>query len=362
MEKYSRWRDPGTGIQPFLPPVPPRTETSLLFSLSNVIHYVVGPVQGIVKFILVTIALLLYFVLVPLLGTLLTPLGPLQGLWKRSFSSLCLRLILFFTGFFYIKSEPVSIRKGRSKTSKTPTLNVKSGDIIVTNWTSYIEVIYLALRFHPVFTQVIPSVNKVRCISLWQALRLCVRLPALTPEEANVDEKDLYTIKQLSTKAKENNWGAVVVFPEATTSNGRALLKFGSSLFNEFKPIDRDGRFHVLAFKYEYSYMPPTYTVGYQFVHFLSLCSQFSNTLRIKYLVDDEAPCSKEGSTNPTDLAALAGTADLVGGQLLLALGNIGRLRKTNLDVNDKRDFMEYYYLSNKKKQSSHTSGLKKRK
>ncbi|CAO3577002.1 unnamed protein product [Absidia cylindrospora] len=71
MEKYSRWRDPSTGIQPYLPPVPPRTETSLLFSLSNVIHYIVGPVQGILKFALVVVTGLLYLILVPLLGTLL---------------------------------------------------------------------------------------------------------------------------------------------------------------------------------------------------------------------------------------------------------------------------------------------------
>ncbi|CAO3591510.1 unnamed protein product [Absidia cylindrospora] len=274
MEKYSRWRDPSTGIQPYLPPVPPRTETSLLFSLSNVIHYIVGPVQGILKFALVVVTGLLYLILVPLLGTLLMPLGPLQGIWKRTFSSICLRLILFFTGFFYIKSEPVSIRKGRNKASKSPSLNAKSGDIIVTNWTSYIEVIYLALRFNPVFTQIIPSVNKVRQLSLWQAIRSCVLTPPLTPEEAGIDVKDLYTLKELSALVKENKWGPIIIFPEATTSNGRALLKFSAPLFNEFNPTDRDGRFHVMTFKYEYSYMPPTYTVGYQFVHFLSLCSQ----------------------------------------------------------------------------------------
>ncbi|KAI8083058.1 uncharacterized protein BX664DRAFT_339724 [Halteromyces radiatus] len=360
MEKYSRWRDPGTGIQPFLPPVPPRTENSLLLSLSNVIHYIVGPIQGIIKFTLVTIVALLYLILVPLLGTLLIPLKPLQRVWKRIFTSVCLRLILFFMGFFYFKSEPVSIRKGRNKASKAPALKVNSGDIIVTNWTSYIEVIYLAFRFNPVFTQVIPSVNKVRRISLWQAIRSCVYLPVMTPEEANVNENDLYTVKQISSQAKNNKWGPVIIFPEATTSNGRALLKFSAPLFNEFKPTDRDGRFHVIAFKYEYSYMSPTYTVGYQLVHLLSLCSQFSNTLRIKHLLDDETPCANEGSVNTTDLTALAGYDDLVGGQFLLALGNVARLRKTNLDVKDKRSFLDYYYSGNKKKQLSNTTSRKR--
>ncbi|KAG2236038.1 hypothetical protein INT48_008130, partial [Thamnidium elegans] len=58
MEKYSRWRDAGTGIQPFLPPVPPRTDSSILVTLSNVIHIVVGPIQAIIKIILISIVII----------------------------------------------------------------------------------------------------------------------------------------------------------------------------------------------------------------------------------------------------------------------------------------------------------------
>lgn len=76
------------------------------------------------------------------------------------------------------------------------------------------------------------------------------------------------------------------MFPEATTSNGRALLKFASPIFNEFTPNDRDGRFHVMAFKYEYGYMPPSFTVGNQLFHLLFLCSQVY--IKIKIIDDDD--------------------------------------------------------------------------
>ncbi|CAO3616975.1 unnamed protein product [Cunninghamella echinulata] len=353
MEKFSRWRDPGTGIQPFLPPVPPRTESSFLLTLTNIIHYVVGPLQGIIKFIFIILLGLLYLIFVPIFGLVLVPLGPLQRVWKKAFTSIFLRLVLFFMGFFYIKTEAVTLRKGRNKASGKKSFNASSGDIIVTNWTSYIEVLYLGFRFNPIFTQIIPSKNKVRCISLWQAIRSCTKVPPITLEEANSNESNLYTLKELSEIAKSKNWGPIIVFPEGTTSNGRALLKYASPIFNEFKPTDRDGRFHVMAFKYEYGYMPPSFTVGYQLFHLLFLCSQFSNTLRIKYLPDDEAPCSTSGIVNANELSLVAGSDDLVGGLFIQSLGNISRLRKTNLDIKDKRDFLDYYYSLKKKKNTS---------
>ncbi|CAO3608346.1 unnamed protein product [Cunninghamella blakesleeana] len=355
MEKYSRWRDPGTGIQPFLPPVPPRTESSFLLTLTNIIHYVVGPLQGIIKFIFIILLGLLYLIFVPVFSVLLAPLGPLQRIWKKLFTAVFLRFILFFMGFFYIKAEAVTLRKGRNKSNGKKSLKVTSGDVIVTNWTSYVEVLYLGYRFNPVFTQIIPSKNKIRRITLWQAIRSCTKMPPITPEEANIsnESSDLYTLKELSDIAKSKNWGPIILFPEATTSNGRALLKFASSIFNEFTPNDRDGRFHVMAFKYEYGYMPPSFTVGNQFFHLLSLCSQFSNTLRVKYLPDDETPCSVSGTVNANELSIISGSDDLVGGLFIQSLGNISRLRKTNMSINDKRDFLDYYYSLKSKKNTS---------
>ncbi|KAI8070888.1 hypothetical protein BC940DRAFT_235281 [Gongronella butleri] len=306
MEKYSRWRDPGTGIQPFLPPVPPRTESSILLTLTNIIHYVLGPVQGILKFAFVLVLGLVYILLVPLLGLLLMPLPPLQRLWTRFWSSICLRLILFFAGFFLIKTEITSIRRGKG--GKSSRINVKPGDIIVANWTSYIEVLYLAFRFDPVFTQVIPSVNKVRVLTLWQAVRACVHIPPVSPEDVGLtaSSPQLMTLKQLQ---KQTTRRAIVVFPEATTTNGRALLNFASPLFDEYTATDQHGCFHG-------------------------------------------------GSVSPNDVATLAGSSDLVGGLMGIALGNMARLRKTNMDVHSKREFMDYYYSRNKK---DHPANSRKR-
>lgn len=50
---------------------PPRTDSNLLSTLSNVIHTIVGPIQGIVKLVLVVVMSLLYLILVPGIGLLL---------------------------------------------------------------------------------------------------------------------------------------------------------------------------------------------------------------------------------------------------------------------------------------------------
>ncbi|CEP16205.1 hypothetical protein [Parasitella parasitica] len=338
MEKYSRWRDPSTGIQPFLPPVPPRTDSSLLITLSNVIHIIVGPIQGIVKLALIGLVTLLYILSVHVVGALLTPIAPLKRVWSRLFSALCLRLVLFLSGFFHIKTETVSIRKSRgSKGAESP--NIQYGDVIVANWTSYIDIIYLASRFNPVFTQIFTDTNKVKIISLWEAIRLAGKAPESKPSS----QDSVFTVQELSRKAKKGNWGPLVVFAEGTTTNGRALLKF-APVFDDYRRDQKDGNFQIMAFRYEYGNMPPTFTVGNQFFHFFKLCSQFHNTLLVKSLAQGEAPCSPDSSD------ASAGSQDPTVGDLLISsLGNVSKLRKTNLSMSDKRDFISYYESRQKK-------------
>ncbi|KAJ2774406.1 hypothetical protein IWQ57_000831, partial [Coemansia nantahalensis] len=50
MEKYSKWRDSGTGIQPFLQPVPARAQQGLVAgALQAVKNYAAGPVVALAR-------------------------------------------------------------------------------------------------------------------------------------------------------------------------------------------------------------------------------------------------------------------------------------------------------------------------
>lgn len=87
----------------------------------------------------------------------------------------------------------------------------KSGDIIIANWTSYIDIIYLACKLDPVFTQIYTGTDKVKVISLWEAIVLVGKIPAVEPEK---DEK-VYSVKELSLKAKK----PIVIFAEVRLCN-----------------------------------------------------------------------------------------------------------------------------------------------
>lgn len=109
--------------------------------------------------------------------------------------------------------------------------------------------IYHFCRYNPVFTRVYPDAPKnknMQRIGFWNALRLCAKMPVLTS-----DSKELSSLKQIAADASKHRRGPVVVFPEGTTSNGRALLKF-APVFREFQPSDRNVRFHLFAFRYIY--------------------------------------------------------------------------------------------------------------
>jgi hypothetical protein len=63
--------------------------------------------------------------------------------------------------------------------------------------------------------------------------------------------------------------------------------------------------------------------------------------LIVKSLANGEAPCSPnspEASSSTTTISD-----DPVGDQLIASLGNISKLRKTNLSMTDKKDFLTYY-------------------
>lgn len=72
----------------------------------------------------------------------------------------------------------------------------------------------------------------------------------------------------------------------------------------------------------------------------IRLHTQFHNTLVVKSLANGEAPCSLHSS----QVAAIGTISnDPVGDLLIAAVGNISKLRKTNLSMADKRDFLSYY-------------------
>jgi hypothetical protein len=66
-------------------------------------------------------------------------------------------------------------------------------------------------RFDPIFTQIYTESNEVKIISLWEAIRLVGKIPEPKPFS---NDDQVYTVQELSSKAKKGGWGPVVVFAE----------------------------------------------------------------------------------------------------------------------------------------------------
>lgn len=105
-----------------------------------------------------------------------------------------------------------------------------AGSVVASSHTSPLDILYLATILDPIFTQTYPGSKLVRPISLPAALLSCfssppTRLPPASSKEAG----QLTTLSALTAK---NPSRITVVFPEATPSNGRAILTLTPALLS----------------------------------------------------------------------------------------------------------------------------------
>ncbi|RKP33660.1 hypothetical protein BJ085DRAFT_32571 [Dimargaris cristalligena] len=340
MEKYSNWRDPGTGIQPFLPPAPVKIDRHIgQIVVACVRDYLFGPLIALARIVL------LIPVLVLLVSTryisYLFVFHALKRLYQDWVTGGLIRLTLFLLGFHFIPFNVVSLKKGRqdptaSGSGQRQPDSIQSGDIIVANHTSYVDIIYLYGRFNPVFVQMKPLdttttttsrdptqvEHRFRRVSVYEALRGCGGCPAAASSSGT-------SLAALTREARARRSGPVVVFIEGTTSNGRALLK-PMDVFRVQADVDRESRIHLLLLKYTTSYPSPVFPVGNKLAHCFKMCCQAETPK----LADQDLP-SQPKSALPVDN---------LNSQLTQLLANLGRLRATKQGYQEKQKFLAYYY------------------
>jgi hypothetical protein len=100
-----------------------------------------------------------------------------------------------------------------------------AGSVVAASHTSPLDILYLATILDPIFTQSYPGTKLVRPISLQAALLSCFTAPVLAPPPAS-------QLTTLTAITAQNPNRITVVFPEATPSNGRAILTLTPALLS----------------------------------------------------------------------------------------------------------------------------------
>ncbi|KAF2481676.1 hypothetical protein BDY17DRAFT_267697 [Neohortaea acidophila] len=219
MEKYGQYRDKGSGIAPFFP-VPPLPYNPLFLPFYILLLCLRVP--------LVTVAWILWLLIFQW-----TPAG--GALRKAN-----LWCILGIPGVWWIDIQVDGVRRG--SLAQTPRGRLPGpATIIASSFTSPLDVLYLAAIFDPVFTiSQGPDSRLVRPVSLEAALAACF----------DVHSPAVFHARQppatLSSVIKQYRNRVIVVFPEATTSNGRGILRLSPSLLS----ATRDTKIFPVSLRY----------------------------------------------------------------------------------------------------------------
>jgi len=333
MEKYSHWRDSGTGIQPFLPLKNLNSNSSLdniLFFLNT---FVLGPPLATIRLILISLIFLIY--LIQNIFINIFPNGSLKWLFGKLLFTWESRMVLFYMGFNWINSQKVTLTRGR-KHAKKENIKVSHGDVIVCNCQSYIDIIYFLSKFNPIFVKIFET-GKVKPVSFLEAIKNIGSYPQLKEEEGAISLKDVIN------ESKKNKMGPIIVFPEGTTTNGKGLLKF-LPVFKDFTPKD-DITLHVYTIKYQFYGHNISYTVGSKFIHLYKLCTKVNHNMTVKYLSSEESQFNDVAAQADLPNSIIEGQ---LGAHISKLIGQVLRIRKTGLGAKDKQEFLDYYNEINK--------------
>lgn len=273
MEKYSRWSDLTTGINPF---VPQRRRFTSSWPVT-ILQGTLGSLLVLVRFPLVLV-FSVALVLVNLVISILAVIPFLGRLLKRITEWLMCSVLLLVFGML-LSTESANTRRLGLATAKARSFNgstrVGPGDVLICNFTSFFEVLYLSKRFSPVFVFATNTGSDdgglVHVCGLLEALYRSLAMP-VTTERVKPTRKIADVVRRAS--------GPVVVLPEGVRSNGKAVLRFVPVLQN--LPVKT--RVHLVAFRYEFKHFSPSQPAGGACSHLFWTAFHPYHTMRVTVL------------------------------------------------------------------------------
>lgn len=334
MEKYTQFRDRGSGIAPFMPIITPFSSPTLL------VHTFVFLCR-LPFFLSVSSSYFLFLHHLPL----------------PFFIQKILRwAVLILSGILFVDIQVDGVKRGAlSSQPKSRVPHPKS--VVASNFTSPIDPLYLAALFDPIFTISYPGTKKVRQCGLINAVLAAFAPAMLTPP----DPRQLTTLREI---LDQNPDRIVVVFPECSTTNGRGVLPLSPSLLTVPSSVD------IFPLSIRYTLPDVTTPVPQAYLRFLwALLSRPTTYVRVRladavHTAGAEAtgavietglntPSASSLSSDDED-AVLAGERltpeeDQVLDKIADTLARLGRNRRVGLTLKDKDKFAKAWYGTPKK-------------
>ncbi|CAN0119267.1 unnamed protein product [Pylaiella littoralis] len=337
MEKFSKWADPSTGVNPFLP-VPPRSPKSIFLRVP-------------VYFLRLCLALVRVPVVLSLLmtasvgGALSRYLPVVMAIWAaeramNGFSSdqvwgtrflLAIPLLVFaqfgvtvFRVFLVriplrlalsvmgikLEEKHADLRRlglrspGAEPPSGRPGGGIWRGDIIVRNSCSFLEVLYLQSRVTPQFTAIAAG-GESAPVNLMRIRFVSAVLGSFRGPPAAGTLKEEQSLRDIIT-APRGRTRSIVVAPEAARTNGAGILQLSRVFDSLAHPPSGDTSgfvappvVHLVTFSYNRGgsdgggrgRFSPAQPVGSALRQVFWLCSQLSrSTMEISWVAAGDVP------------------------------------------------------------------------
>ncbi|KAH8909139.1 hypothetical protein BR93DRAFT_531856 [Coniochaeta sp. PMI_546] len=323
MEKFSQFRDRGSGVAPFAPISTPST-----------------PLLSAAHVALFSFRLPIFLFFFTLYFTTLHHL-PLPLAARK----LLLWGLMSIPGIWWIDLQLDGVKRGTL--SSAPRYRVPyPGSVIAASYTSPLDILYLAAVFDPVFTISYPGSRKVRRVGLLGALAHTFSAPPSHPPTGA-------GLTDLAALIAANPDRVVAVFPEGGTTNGRGVLPLTPSLAS----VPADKRIFPVSMRYT----PPDITTPVPglggLVGFLwKLLSRPTHCIRVRiaegvyntahatngvHKADGEEEEGGDGEVTSEEQKVLDKVAE--------ALARLGRSKRVGLTLKDKSAFVEAWRRKGRK-------------
>eukprot|EP00033_Pygsuia_biforma_P006769 GCRY01007635.1.p1 GENE.GCRY01007635.1~~GCRY01007635.1.p1 ORF type:complete len:349 (-),score=37.34 GCRY01007635.1:58-1104(-) len=275
MERFSNFRDSYTGVHSFFVPT---VNTGIV----NFIRYsLLGFFIACLRFPLIAVFWLLFSFFSSI--SIVIPVFALQRAFSRFIHVIFCRILLWLSGIFWINSSNANTpRKQRIANLNAPT----HGDIVVANYSGYLDILFLAQKYTPQFvflpTEDGDKKNSVDC-SVVPLSTVSALLHTIW--NTHFSQSQAVPLSSVLESSRNRKSGPVVVFPELTCSNGVSLLP-PASLWGV--PIKTRVFGHVT--KYPNHFNPCFCHMTSFFAHFWGLLSQIYTSMACVSISPDRLP------------------------------------------------------------------------